>query len=82
MPSECVMADFIYSFSAVQRDMLIPALVLAFVPVIASLFTRNFQLTRVQNMVEAKAVTGESVEGVKQHPELIKEKVGQHEDTV
>lgn len=63
-----------------QRDLLIPALVLAFIPVFASLFTKNFNLTKVQNMVEARDVTGEAVEGVEQHPELIE--VAQHDEKV
>ena len=42
--------------------MLIPALVLAFIPVIAALFVNDFKLGKVQNAVEGKAVTGERVE--------------------
>lgn len=61
------------SFSAVQKDLLIPALVLAFVPIIASLLTHNFKLTKVQNVVEAIDLTGQVVDV--QHPELIREKV-------
>ncbi|KAF8310981.1 drug:h+ antiporter [Clavulina sp. PMI_390] len=72
-PNRLLMHD---AFSAVQKDLIIPALVLAFVPFIASLFVQNFALTKVQNMVEAKAVTGEAVEGVERHEELI------HEDKV
>lgn len=61
------------SFSAVQKDLLIPALVLAFVPIVASLLTHNFKLTKVQNVVEAIDLTGQVVDV--QHPELIREKV-------
>jgi len=51
------------AFFAVQRLLLIPALVLAFVSIVASLCTQDFQLIRVQNIVEAKDVMGEVVEG-------------------
>jgi hypothetical protein len=62
-------------FSAVQRLLLIPALVLAFVPIVASLCTQDFQLIRVQNIVEAKDVTGEVVEdAAKQRSEPMREK--------
>lgn len=64
------------SFAAVQKDLLIPALVLAFVPIIASLLTHNFKLTTVQNVVEATDLTGNVVDPALQRRELIREKVG------
>ena len=57
-----------------QRLLVIPALALAFIPIIASLCTQDFRLIKVQNIVEAKDVTGPVVEGVEQRPELIREK--------
>ena len=57
-----------------QRLLIIPALALAFIPIIASLCTQDFRLIKVQNIVEAKDVTGAVVEGVEQRPELIREK--------
>lgn len=58
-----------------QRLLLVPALVLAFVPIVASLCTQDFQLIRVQNIVEAKDVTGEVVEGAaEQRSEPMREK--------
>ncbi|KAF8342891.1 uncharacterized protein EI90DRAFT_3011337 [Cantharellus anzutake] len=46
------------AFSA-ERDLLIPALAPAFIPVAASLFVQDFKLNKIQNTVEARDVTDE-----------------------
>ncbi|PCH36238.1 drug:h+ antiporter [Wolfiporia cocos MD-104 SS10] len=51
------------AYGATMHEMLIPAFVFAFVPLIASLFVKNFRLSDVQNAVEAKDIRGQNVAG-------------------
>ncbi|KAF8308260.1 MFS general substrate transporter [Clavulina sp. PMI_390] len=75
-PNRMLMHD---AFSAVQKDLVVPALVLAIVPFLLSFFVQDFAFTKVQNMVEAKAVTGDVVEGVERRENLIhEEKLAHH----
>ncbi|EJT98469.1 MFS general substrate transporter [Dacryopinax primogenitus] len=50
-------------YSSTMRLMLIPAIVLSVIPIIASVFMRDFHLVDLQNVVEAKDLQGNKVAG-------------------
>ncbi|KZO99452.1 MFS general substrate transporter [Calocera viscosa TUFC12733] len=50
-------------YSETMRIMLIPAIVLAIIPIASSVFMRNFALTDLQNVVEVKDLEGNKLAG-------------------
>ncbi|KZT57201.1 MFS general substrate transporter [Calocera cornea HHB12733] len=50
-------------YSETMRLMLIPAIVLAVIPIVSSVFMRNFALVDLQNIVEVKDLEGNKVAG-------------------
>ncbi|KAH8830058.1 MFS general substrate transporter [Flagelloscypha sp. PMI_526] len=67
-------AGVILAYNDTVRLLYIPALVLSFIPLLAASFMQNFYLDDRQNAVEAKGISGETVE-VAPSPEANGEKV-------